>query len=143
VNAAGGRSFRDFVDLNTIPLGIVDGIEVLKDGASAIYGADAIAGVVNIRTRRNFDGIETRLNYGQTSRDDGETLSADLAIGHSFGRASVLFSASYVNTDPILTMDRSLTAVASVAPTTWKRRAARRDRAVSSCCPAFPRRRRR
>lgn len=117
VNAAGGRTFRDFVDLNTIPLGIVDGIEVLKDGASAIYGADAIAGVVNIRTRRNFEGIETRLNYGETSRGDNESLSADLAVGHRFGRASVLFSASYVNTDPIYTMDRSLTAVASVAPT--------------------------
>lgn len=117
VNAAGGRTFRDFVDLNTIPMGLVDSIEVLKDGASAIYGADAIAGVVNIRTRRSIEGIEARLNYGQTSRSDGESLSADLSMGHSFGRVSALLSTSYVNTDPVLTMDRSLTAVAAVAPT--------------------------
>lgn len=117
VNAAGGRGFRDFVDLNTIPLGIVESIEVLKDGASAIYGADAIAGVVNIRTRRRIEGIEGKLNFGQTSRSDGESLSAELNLGHSFGRVSALLSTNYVNTDPILTTDRSLTALAS-APVT-------------------------
>jgi DNA-binding transcriptional LysR family regulator len=58
INAVGGRGFRDFVDLNTVPMGIVDNIEVLKDGASAIYGADAIAGVVNIKTKRKIDGID-------------------------------------------------------------------------------------
>jgi len=118
VNAAGGRGFRDFVDLNTIPLGIVDSIEVLKDGASAIYGADAIAGVVNIRTKRNVQGIEGKLSYGETSRGDGESLSADLTMGTQLGRVSLLLSASYVDTDPILTADRSLTEFASVAPTT-------------------------
>jgi len=81
VNAAGGRGFRDFVDLNTIPLGMVETIEVLKDGASAIYGADAIAGVVNIRTRKEIEGIETRLSYGETSESDGASLSASKSYG--------------------------------------------------------------
>jgi iron complex outermembrane recepter protein len=117
VNAAGGRGFRDFVDLNTIPMGIVESIEVLKDGASAIYGADAIAGVVNIRTRKSIDGFEGKLNYGETSRGDGESMSAVLNFGHNFGRLSALVSLNYVNTDPILTEDRALTEFASVPVT--------------------------
>jgi len=117
VNAAGGRGFRDFVDLNTIPLGMVETIEVLKDGASAIYGADAIAGVVNIRTRKEIDGIETRLSYGETSESDGASLSASLNAGQRFGRVSALVSLSYVDSDPILTTDRSLTALANVPVT--------------------------
>lgn len=117
VNAAGGRGFRDFVDLNTIPLGMVESIEVLKDGASAIYGADAIAGVVNIRTRKEIDGIETRLSYGETSEGDGASLSASLNAGQRFGRVSALVSLSYVDSDPILTTDRSLTALAGVPVT--------------------------
>jgi iron complex outermembrane receptor protein len=117
INAAGGRGFRDFVDLNTIPLGMVESIEVLKDGASAIYGADAIAGVVNIRTRKSVEGVEARLTYGETSKSDGASLSASLNVGHRVGRLSGILSLSYVDSDPILTTDRSLTALAS-APVT-------------------------
>ena len=117
VNAAGGRGFRDFVDLNTIPLGMVESIEVLKDGASAIYGADAIAGVVNIKTRRSVEGIEARLTYGETSKGDGNSLSASLNAGHRAGRLSGILSLSYVDSDPILTTARPLTALASVPVT--------------------------
>lgn len=109
INAVGGRGFRDFVDLNTIPLGIVDSVEVLKDGASAIYGADAIAGVVNIRTRRNVDGFEASVTGGQTSRSDGRNLGAQLIFGRQFERSSLLLSANYVDVDPIFTTDRRLT----------------------------------
>src|SRR5690606_29941109 len=76
VDGVGQRGFRDFVDLNTIPLGMIDGIEVLKDGASAIYGADAIAGVVNIQTIRDFDGVKINTRAGITSEGDGEQYSA-------------------------------------------------------------------
>ena len=117
VNAAGGRGFRDFVDLNTIPLGMVESVEVLKDGASAIYGADAIAGVVNIQTRKTVDGVEARLTYGETSKGDGNSLSASLNAGHRLGRLSGIISLSYVDSDPILTTDRSLTAIANVPVT--------------------------
>lgn len=110
VNAVGGRGFRDFVDLNTIPLGIIDRIEVLKDGASAIYGADAIAGVVNIQTKRKVDGFEANARFGITSRGDNENVSGFLNYGRKFGSASILLSASYNDTKPILTLDRRLTA---------------------------------
>ena len=72
VDGVGQRGFRDFVDLNTMPLGMIEGIEVLKDGASAIYGADAIAGVVNIQTLRDFDGVRLSTRYGSTDRGDGD-----------------------------------------------------------------------
>ena len=117
VNAAGGRGFRDFVDLNTIPLGIVDRIEVLKDGASAIYGADAIAGVVNIQTKRRIDGFEANARIGTSSRGDNENYSGWINWGATRGRFSVLLSASYNETKPILTADRAITERA-LAPLT-------------------------
>jgi iron complex outermembrane recepter protein len=114
VNAAGGRGFRDFVDLNTVPMAIVDSVEVLKDGASAVYGADAIAGVVNIRTRRDFEGLDTRLRTGQTTHSDGRSTGIDVTYGHRLGNGSLLLSASYVDIEPILTTDRKLTERTSV-----------------------------
>ncbi|HYE49046.1 MAG TPA: TonB-dependent receptor [Azospirillaceae bacterium] len=117
INAAGGRGFRDFVDLNTIPMGIVETIEVLKDGASAIYGADAIAGVVNVITRRDLEGFEAKAQAGITSRSDGRSMSGELTWGHGFGNGSVLLSASYVDSEEILTRDRALTRRAT-APVT-------------------------
>ncbi|WP_127996312.1 TonB-dependent receptor [Piscinibacter defluvii] len=62
---------RAFVDLSSLPLAIVERIEVLKDGASAIYGSDAIAGVVNVILRREFSGVEMFAGAGATSRGDG------------------------------------------------------------------------
>jgi iron complex outermembrane receptor protein len=109
VNAVGGRGFRDFVDLNTIPLGMVERIEVLKDGASAIYGADAIAGVVNIQTRRRVDGVQANVRVGITERGDNQNVSGYLNFGHSFGRLSALVSLTYSDTAPLLTTDRALT----------------------------------
>jgi iron complex outermembrane recepter protein len=117
INAVGGRGFRDFVDLNTIPMGIIDSVEVLKDGASAIYGADAIAGVVNIRTRRNFEGLEASFTGGETSRSDGRNIGTQLVYGKLFERGSMMLSANYVDVEPILTSDRRLTA-RTLVPTT-------------------------
>jgi iron complex outermembrane recepter protein len=117
VNAVGGRGFRDFVDLNTIPLGMVDRIEVLKDGASAIYGADAIAGVVNIHTKKRLDGFELNLRVGETSRQDNRNISGFANWGAEHGKFSVLASVSYSKTDPVLTTSRPLTTRA-LAPLT-------------------------
>jgi outer membrane receptor protein involved in Fe transport len=116
-NAAGGRGFRDFVDLNTIPLGIIDHIEVLKDGASAIYGADAIAGVVNIYTKKRLDGFESDLRLGQSSHNDAENASGYVNWGKRFDKTSVFLSASFNDSKPIASTDRALTSVA-LAPLT-------------------------
>ncbi|MDB5455840.1 MAG: TonB-dependent receptor [Caulobacter sp.] len=117
VDGVGQRGFRDFVDLNTMPLGMIEGVEVLKDGASAIYGADAIAGVVNIKTARDFDGFKTQAKYGVSSEGDGEQYSAVVNWGKRFDRGALLISGSYVKDKPILTSDRGLTAVTLVPAT--------------------------
>lgn len=77
---------RTFVDLNSIPLEAVERVEVLKDGASAIYGSDAIGGVVNIILRRDFKGTIAGASYGQTKYDDGKTTRAFGTLG--FGNLS-------------------------------------------------------
>ncbi|MDI1280694.1 TonB-dependent receptor [Brevundimonas sp.] len=117
VDGVGQRGFRDFVDLNTMPLGMIEGIEVLKDGASAIYGADAIAGVVNIQTLRDFDGTRVNSRYGTTDRGDGEQFSTIVNWGRRFDNSALVFSASYVKDSPINTEDRDLTRVTLVPAT--------------------------
>ena len=72
---------RNFVDLNSIPLEVVDRIEVLKDGASAVYGADAVGGVVNVILRKNYTGASVGGSYGQSSRGDGQTTRAFGTLG--------------------------------------------------------------
>ncbi len=96
VNESSASGVGASVDLNTIPLSIIDRIEVLEDGASSIYGSDAIAGVVNIITRRSIDGAKLDLNYGDY--DDlkgGETYGADFGWGGSSERAQWFLGASY------------------------------------------------
>lgn len=72
---------RNFVDLNTIPDDIVDRIEVLRDGASSTYGADAIAGVVNIITKRQFQGVSGRAEYGISQDGNAATRRFGLTVG--------------------------------------------------------------
>jgi iron complex outermembrane receptor protein len=67
---------RTFVDLNSLPLEAVERIEVLKDGASAIYGADAVGGVVNVILRKSYNGAVMGASYGQANEGDGQTVRA-------------------------------------------------------------------
>jgi iron complex outermembrane recepter protein len=72
---------RPFVDVSALPLGIVDRVEVLLDGASAIYGSDAIAGVVNVITRKQFTGLDLTAGAGASSRWDGQSQRAAATWG--------------------------------------------------------------
>lgn len=72
---------RSFVDLNSLPLEAVERVEVLKDGASAIYGADAVGGVVNVILRKNYTGAQVGASYGQTGKSDGQTTRAFGTVG--------------------------------------------------------------
>ncbi|HET6782272.1 MAG TPA: TonB-dependent receptor plug domain-containing protein, partial [Pseudoxanthomonas sp.] len=94
VNESSASGVSGSADVNTIPLAIVERIEVLEDGASSIYGSDAIAGVVNIITRKTFDGAEVHTYFGQYD-DGGDTTEASLTLGGSGDRWSAIFGASY------------------------------------------------
>ncbi|QEL56301.1 TonB-dependent receptor plug domain-containing protein [Chromobacterium paludis] len=77
--AANGEN--TFVDLNQIPTKALDSVEILRDGASALYGGDAVAGVINFKTRRDFQGVIGTLQAGQNSQRDGGNASGALTLG--------------------------------------------------------------
>jgi iron complex outermembrane receptor protein len=99
-----------FVDVGTIPLAAVERVEVLKGGASAIYGSDAVAGVVNIITRKNFDGALVELDGQSTTRFDQRDGTASVALGAQSKRARVFVAGSYFNRSELLAGDRDWTS---------------------------------
>ena len=99
------------VDLNTVPASVIDHVEVLQDGASAIYGSDAISGVVNIITVKNFSGHQANAYQGVYNGDghwDGRTQEYDFTMGVSDGKSGMTFNASYSNQDGILSKNRNI-----------------------------------
>jgi iron complex outermembrane recepter protein len=99
-----------FVDLNSIPLSAIDNIEVLKDGASALYGADAVAGVINIKLRRGIDGTEAFVSYGNTTNKDSSEVVASLATGATTDRLNVVVGVNYYRKAAIMNRDRAYSA---------------------------------
>jgi iron complex outermembrane receptor protein len=95
INESSGSGVGSAVDLNTIPLALVERIEVLEDGASSIYGSDAIAGVVNIITRKNVQGGDIELHYGTFEDLGGDTWGADMGYGGGNDRLQWFVGASY------------------------------------------------
>jgi outer membrane receptor protein involved in Fe transport len=93
----GGTGTSSTVDLNTIPTAAIERIEILKDGASAIYGSDAVSGVVNIITRTDYDAVELSGFTGISQRGDGRIYDISFTIGKSAQRGSILFSAGYTS----------------------------------------------
>lgn len=113
--ANGGTGANAAVDLNAIPLAMVERIEIFRDGASAIYGADAVAGVVNIITRSGFVGVDASARYGVTSKQDGAEQAAEISWGMRGEQGSLLFSASHFESDPINMADRAPCGLGEVA----------------------------
>ncbi|HEY1888895.1 MAG TPA: TonB-dependent receptor [Steroidobacteraceae bacterium] len=70
------------VDLGGIPFSAIDGVEVLREGASALYGSDAIAGVINFKTRKNYQGLEVQGNFDHPQEHGGGSLEGDITFGH-------------------------------------------------------------
>ena len=97
------------VNLNMIPFSAVDRIEVIADGASAIYGSDAVAGVVNVILKKDYDGLKVTGRYGDRSRDDGSEVSFSVLSGAKSDRGSVTFGVEYDKRDPIFDKDRDYT----------------------------------
>ena len=91
------------VDLNNIPLALIERTEVLTGGASTTYGADAVSGVVNFITRQNFSGLEIQASEQITQRGDGNVFRIDATFGANFddGRGNAVFSIGYQEADPV------------------------------------------
>ncbi len=99
------------VDLSGIPLTMVERVEVLLDSASAIYGSDAIAGVINIITRKDLQGAELDAYLGRTSHEDGTRRAYSVSFGHRAERWSGSAGIEYSKDDPIFSGDRAISAV--------------------------------
>lgn len=83
--AAGGTSTSTSVDFNNLPTANIERIEIITGGASAVYGADAVAGVINIITKKNFEGVELTVGYGEAEAGDNKNPSASIVMGGKFG----------------------------------------------------------
>ncbi|NNF50107.1 MAG: TonB-dependent receptor [Woeseiaceae bacterium] len=111
VAGASASGVPSAVDLNTIPDNVIDRIEVLQDGASAIYGSDAIGGVVNIITKQNYEGFKVDAQTGSYISDsDGESTQFSALWGGGSDTTHVVFSASYKEEKGIETANRSRSA---------------------------------
>ena len=109
-STAGGVNF---VDLNAIPIGALERIEILKEGGSAIYGSDAHAGVINFILRKDFEGAEVQTYYGNTTRgDDFSNTKVDIAWGGSSPKSNLAVFINYLNRNSIRLSDRSFSASA-------------------------------
>ncbi|WP_445773720.1 TonB-dependent receptor plug domain-containing protein [Shewanella sp.] len=107
VNSGSGADSS--VDLNSIPVAMIARVEILKDGASAVYGSDAIAGVVNIITKKDFEGFQLDLNGSTTSESDGETGEISGLYGFNTDSGNYTFGAAYSKREGVIQSDRDWT----------------------------------
>ncbi len=101
------------VDLNNIPTPLIDRIEVVTGGASAVYGSDAMAGVVNFILKEDFEGLDIGYQNGFSDKGDGNEYQLDMVLGGNFaeGRGNTTLYASYYDRESILQADRRYTRV--------------------------------
>lgn len=103
---AGARGQVGPTDLNVIPASLIERVDILTDGASSIYGSDAVAGVVNIITRQNLDGGQAAVTYNQPFESGGEVLNMSLGHGWNFDRGYLTAAVDYYEQQPLLFGDR-------------------------------------
>jgi len=96
----------DSVDLNAVPMAAVERIEILTDGASAVYGSDAIGGVVNIITRKDFEGVAASLGYTKPENEGGERKEASVIVGVQGEKGRIVMGASKTGRGMVYTRDR-------------------------------------
>ena len=107
----GGNGASGVVDLNMIPMALIERVEVFKAGASVEYGADAVAGVVNLITRRDNDGLQLDLRATITGEGDGEAMTASAVYGRRGDRGDFLLGAEYVEQRAVGKGDRDFSRV--------------------------------
>lgn len=106
----------NFVDINSIPVSAIERVEILKDGASAVYGSDAVAGVVNIVLRKDFTGSELSLGYGNTTDTDADEKTASFVWGFGGENGSGTLILDYFSNNTLMNKDRGSLGTANQAP---------------------------
>ncbi|MEM8511250.1 iron complex outermembrane receptor protein [Massilia sp. MP_M2] len=104
------QSVDGFTDLSTIPSAMIERMEILKDGASSIYGSDAIAGVINIILKKNMQGGQLSIYTGQNEKNDGKNKDFSLSYGAGDDKASLMFGLSHTEQGIVGTQTRALTS---------------------------------
>ncbi len=99
------------VDINMIPIAAIERIEVLKDGASAVYGSDAIAGVVNVILRKEFEGVELTAYYGNTTERDAAKQQYSFTSGTVSDKGSFVVGGNYYKANSLFSQDRERSRV--------------------------------
>ncbi|XOV81187.1 MAG: TonB-dependent receptor [Aestuariibacter sp.] len=107
-----------FVDINNIPLAAIKRVDILKDGASATYGSDAIAGVINVILKDDFDGVEISAKVGDTADGGGEEQNFSIVYGSNSEKANHTFIMDYFDREETLYGDRSYSRSANQAALT-------------------------
>ncbi len=104
-----GVAGSQIVDVNSIPTALIESVETITGGASAVYGADAVSGVVNFKLKDDFEGITGNIQTGISSRGDGWRINGDLTWGTNFadGRGNFVISAEYARVDELQFGERS------------------------------------
>ncbi|GHF16057.1 TonB-dependent receptor [Kordiimonas sediminis] len=112
-----GTGTNGAVDINNIPAALIERVEVLTGGASAIYGSDAVAGVVNFVMKSNFEGVEFGGQYNISELGDGDTWTTSFTAGGNFadGRGNIVFSSSYTQRSELFQSDRDSWAGQTIA----------------------------
>jgi iron complex outermembrane receptor protein len=111
VNGSSASGIPGTVDLNSIPDSMIERVEVLQDGASTIYGSDAIAGVVNIITKSSQKGFAASAQVGSyLDQDDGWTQNYQLSWGNGPGPTQIVVGGNYVKANGVLSGDRAISA---------------------------------
>jgi len=103
-------NFDGIVDTNSVPVALIESVDVVTGGASAVYGSDAIAGAVNFVMKRNFEGVELRLNHSETGDSDGQSDNISLTLGSNLAddRGNVALSMNWTDRKATLLGDRAL-----------------------------------
>jgi len=109
-----GQRTAGFDEINLIPTIAFDRVEIVKDGAGARYGADALTGVFNYRLVSKFDGAKARIYYGNTTEEDAGTVRAGVIAGGSRGKTNIVVAGEYYKRNAIMARDREISANADM-----------------------------
>jgi len=106
------------VDINTIPAALIENVEVLTGGASAVYGSDAVAGVVNFSLKKNFEGVDFNTSFETTEEGDAEIWNGSLTLGGNFAddRGNVVVSMQYTERSALFADSRAISSIALTDP---------------------------